>query len=262
VWRPPPSIRAERPELPAAIYPGPDDPLGAYALRLGWTNYLIHGTNKPDGVGRNVSHGCIRLYPEDIARLFAEVSVGTPVRTVNQPAAAGWAGNVLYVAVYPSRTQVEEIDTEKPVTPDPAPGVQEPVRAAAGQYAEAVDWDAVDKAADRRTGVPVRVGERPVVATNAAGPDEGDAPLHERDDSSDAPRSLSTDRDRAYDGRPAPPDDSGMARFDRPDPAQPDDAGPESGTRQSADPARQSSEDERTLDRIERMIERAAGQQQ
>jgi len=123
-WSPPHSIRAERPELPATVPPGPDNPLGAFALRLGWPSYLIHGTNKPDGVGRNVSHGCIRLLPEDIARLFAAVTVGTPVRTVDQPVTAGWIGDGLYVQVYPSKSQTEEIDIEQPVTPEPALGVR------------------------------------------------------------------------------------------------------------------------------------------
>lgn len=67
-WYPPPSIHAAELDLPKVVPPGPDNPLGNYALRLGWPSYLLHGTNKPDGVGRNVSHGCIRLYPEDIER--------------------------------------------------------------------------------------------------------------------------------------------------------------------------------------------------
>ena len=101
VWVPPPSIRAERPDLPIAIYPGPDDPLGAYALRLGWNNYLIHGTNKPDSVGRNVSHGCLHIYPEDIDKLFHEVPVGTQVRSIDQAVEAGWIDGRLYVEVHP-----------------------------------------------------------------------------------------------------------------------------------------------------------------
>ena len=159
-WYPPASIRAERPELPRVVPPGPDNPLGAFALHLGWPSYLIHGTNKPDGVGRNVSHGCIRLYPADIERLFREVGVGTPVRVVDQPVAAGWSGDALYVEVYPSKSQTEQIDTERPITPDPARGVRAVVTAAAGPDAGAVDWAAVNEAAWQRTGMPVRVAQK------------------------------------------------------------------------------------------------------
>ena len=162
-WYPPPSIRAERPELPAVVPAGPDNPLGAYALHLGWTSYLIHGTNKPDGVGRNVSHGCIRLYPEDIERVFNVVGVGTPVRAVDQPATAAWGPDGLYVQVYPSKSQVEEISIDRRPTPEPAQGVEAVVRTTAGHYAETVDWNAVAQAARQRTGVPVRVAPRPPV---------------------------------------------------------------------------------------------------
>ena len=176
VWYPPPSIRAQHEAdgdpLPAVVPAGPDNPLGAFALYLGWPKYLIHGTNKPDGVGRNVSHGCIHLYPEDIAQLFAMAPVGTPVRTVNQPAAAGWLGDRLYVEVHPSQAQTEEIDTERRVTSDPAQGVRELVQAQAGQYADGVDWDAVDAAANERSAMPVAVAQRPESARDAA-PDEG-----------------------------------------------------------------------------------------
>lgn len=159
-WRPPPSIHAERPDLPGAIPPGPENPLGAFAFYLGWPKFLIHGTNKPDGIGRNVSHGCIHLYPEDIARLFPNVPLGTPVRVVNQPATAGWEGDALYVAVYPTRAQAEAIDTEHPIPPDPARGVAKIVRAAAGEHVDAIDWSAVDRAAKERSGVPVLVARR------------------------------------------------------------------------------------------------------
>jgi L,D-transpeptidase ErfK/SrfK len=169
-WYPPPSIHAEKPELPAFVPPGPDNPLGAFALHLGWRNYLIHGTNKPDGVGRNVSHGCIRLYPEDIEELFGAVGVGTPVRTVDQPATAGRIGDRLYLAVYPSKTQIDEIDTERPVTYDPAEGVPAVVSAAAGRYADSVDWTAVDRAAQQRTGMPVTVADTSAYAGDAAYP--------------------------------------------------------------------------------------------
>jgi len=162
-WIPPASIRAQHAAegdiLPAMVRPGPDNPLGAFALHLGWPRILIHGTNKPDGVGRNVSHGCIHLYPEDIAQLFGMVRTGTPVRTLNEPAVAGWAGDRLYLMVHPTQKQVEQIDTARPATPDPARGVRQLVQRIAGQYAGAVDWTAVDRAATERTNMPVVVAD-------------------------------------------------------------------------------------------------------
>jgi L,D-transpeptidase ErfK/SrfK len=104
-WYPPESIREEHAAqgdpLPRVVPPGPDNPLGKYALRLEIPGYLIHGTNKAFGVGMRVSHGCIRMLPEDIAELFARIPVGTPVRIINQPVKAGWYGGDLYLEVHP-----------------------------------------------------------------------------------------------------------------------------------------------------------------
>lgn len=95
-WHVPRSIRREKPELPEVVPPGPDNPLGSHALRLSIGTVLIHGTNRPFGIGRKVSHGCIHLYPEDIPRLFREVRLGTPVSIVRQPVkVAVVAGRVL-----------------------------------------------------------------------------------------------------------------------------------------------------------------------
>ncbi len=99
----PASIRREHAEagdpLPAQVPPGPDNPLGAYVLGLGLPGYLIHGTNKPAGVGMRVSHGCVRLYPEDIDGLYDRVPIGTRVRIVNQPYLLGRGqGDVLLEA--------------------------------------------------------------------------------------------------------------------------------------------------------------------
>lgn len=104
-WIPTPSIRKEHAEngdpLPAVVPPGPDNPMGTHALRLGWPTYAIHGTNKPPSIGLRGTHGCLRMYPEDIVRMYSEVPVGTPVRVVNQPALFGWRGNLLYMQSYP-----------------------------------------------------------------------------------------------------------------------------------------------------------------
>jgi len=167
-WIPTKSARDENPDLPAVVEPGPDNPLGDYALRLGWTNYLLHGTNKPDGVGRNVSHGCIRLYPEDIDRLFHEAAVGTPVRVVDQAADAAWIGNGLYVEAHPSKQQADQIDVEQPMTPETLANLRQIVSAAAGDYAQAVDWSSVGQEDYRRTGRPVQVAARGAVSGGTA----------------------------------------------------------------------------------------------
>jgi lipoprotein-anchoring transpeptidase ErfK/SrfK len=78
-WYPPESIRKEQPDLPPVFPPGPDNPLGTRAMRLGNTSFLMHGTNKEYGIGMKVSHGCIRMYNEDVEKLFEVVDIGTPV---------------------------------------------------------------------------------------------------------------------------------------------------------------------------------------
>lgn len=99
-WYPPASIRKERPELPAFVPPGPDNPLGSHSMRLSGGSYLIHGTNRPWAVGRRVTHGCIRLYPEDIPVLFDMVKVGTKVTIVRQPIKVGQKNGNIYIEVH------------------------------------------------------------------------------------------------------------------------------------------------------------------
>ncbi len=104
-WTPPESIKKEHAEkgdpLPDVVPAGPDNPLGLFALRLGIPGYLIHGTNKPYGVGMRVSHGCVRMYPEDIEKLFPEVKLGMPVNIINQPVKVGWFNKKIYIEVHP-----------------------------------------------------------------------------------------------------------------------------------------------------------------
>ena len=100
-WHVPPSIREEDPTLPEVVPPGPENPLGAYALYLSRGAYAIHGTNRPWGIGRRVSHGCIRLYPEDIEALFPLVPIGTPVFIVYQPFKLGVREGKVYLQAFP-----------------------------------------------------------------------------------------------------------------------------------------------------------------
>lgn len=104
-WYPPASIRAEaaaRGEtLPDVVPPGPANPLGQYALRLSIPGYLIHGTDKPWGIGMRVTHGCLRLYPEHSEVVYNEVPVGSQVQIVNQPVKVGWLAGTLYMEVHP-----------------------------------------------------------------------------------------------------------------------------------------------------------------
>lgn len=108
VWHPPESIRLEHAAngdpLPAVVPPGPHNPLGAYALHLALPGeYRIHGTDidKIFGIGMQITHGCVRMYPEDIEALYNSVKVGTPVYIVKQPIKVGWLDNVLYIEAHP-----------------------------------------------------------------------------------------------------------------------------------------------------------------
>lgn len=156
-WYPPASVRAEHAEmgdpLPGIVPPGPDNPLGAFALGLSLHGYLIHGTNKPPGVGMRVSHGCIRLFPEDIEALYPRVEIGTPVHIVDQPVLAGWRDGRLYLEVH------------RPLSED-----RRDLAAEAGRVIEAalqradradadIDEDAVARILAERSGMPFPILE-------------------------------------------------------------------------------------------------------
>jgi L,D-transpeptidase ErfK/SrfK len=103
-WTVPTSIRKERAKegvhLPAKVSPGPDNPLGAYAMRLKQVTYLIHGTNEYEGVGRRSSAGCIRMFPEDIESLFPQVKCRERIYVVDLPYKIGWNKNRLYLEAH------------------------------------------------------------------------------------------------------------------------------------------------------------------
>ena len=100
-WYPPPSIKAEDPTLPDVVPPGPENPMGDYALYLSKGLYAIHGTNKIYSIGRRSTHGCIRLYPEDIKFLFKNVSIGTLVKIVYEPYKIAIENGEIYLQAFP-----------------------------------------------------------------------------------------------------------------------------------------------------------------
>ena len=111
-WYPPASIRREEPDLPPMVPPGPDNPLGTHALRLSKWSILIHGTDTPFAVGRRASHGCLRLYPEDIPVLYGQVPVGAEVRIVREPVKVGVRAGRIYVEIHPDEDAKVDLAAE------------------------------------------------------------------------------------------------------------------------------------------------------
>ena len=157
-WYPPKSVRETHLKddgdiLPDSIPPGPDNPLGEYAMRLGIPGgaYLIHGTNKPVGVGMQITHGCIRLYPEDIETLFAEVPLGMAVRIVNQRIKTGWIDGALYLEVHHPLDGVDPKDVED------LTALTRIIVAATLQRRVIIDWDAAERVFEEASGAPTRI---------------------------------------------------------------------------------------------------------
>jgi L,D-transpeptidase ErfK/SrfK len=157
-WYPTESVRAEHAQagdiLPERVPPGPDNPLGTRALRLaaGKGTYLIHGTNNPVAVGLAVTHGCIRMYPEDIEELFPQIAVGTHVRIVNEPVKVAWVDGELLLEAHPpvdAEGQSYEPDVDK---------FAELLRAAVGDATVAIHWDYAREVLARADGVLATVG--------------------------------------------------------------------------------------------------------
>jgi L,D-transpeptidase ErfK/SrfK len=158
-WTPPPSIIAEhladgdvlKPYYP----PGPDNPLGLFAFRLGVPGYLIHSTQKTNGIGMRVSHGCMRMYPEDIEKFFPLVKVGTPVNIINQPIKVGWYYDTLYMEVYPEMEETPATFEQRLQTAltllEQANGGQMPI----------VKGSILKQALAKPSGLPIAIFERP-----------------------------------------------------------------------------------------------------
>src|SRR5712672_2745962 len=151
-WIPTESVRAEHAQdgdiLPERVPPGPDNPLGDRALRLavGKGTYLIHGTNNPVAVGLAVTHGCIRMYPEDVADLFASIPVGTKVWLINEPVKIAYVDGKLLIEVHPpvdGEGQTAQLDLQV---------MSQKLRRGLGQDIAAIHWDFASKALEAATG--------------------------------------------------------------------------------------------------------------
>jgi L,D-transpeptidase ErfK/SrfK len=157
-WSPPESVRKEHAErgdpLPAVVKAGPDNPLGAFAMRLDIKPgaYLIHGTNNPMAVGMAITHGCIRMYPEDIEALFPLVPVNTPVWLINEPVKVARVDGQVWLEVHPpvdAEGQRAEVDLEK---------FYALANAALGETPAAIHWDFVMSTLQQASGLPQVIG--------------------------------------------------------------------------------------------------------
>lgn len=156
-WYPTASAREEDPTLGREVGPGPENPLGTHALYLDWPTYLIHGTIEPDGVGRRVSRGCIRLFPEDIIRLFEVADVDTPVRVIHDPVKLARVGQHVFLEVSPTLDEMTVLE-EKSQLPEIEPeDLRARIKSAAGDATPRIDWALAYQTAAQRRGVPVRI---------------------------------------------------------------------------------------------------------
>jgi L,D-transpeptidase ErfK/SrfK len=168
IWYPPESVRKEHAAagdpLPPLVPSGPDNPLGLFAMRLAAGNgtYLIHGTNNPIAVGLAVTHGCIRMYPDDVAALFPLVPVGTPVRLINEPLKVAWVDGELLLEAHPpvdAQGQSFEPDLEQ------FSGL---LQKAVGDSTVAIHWDYAREVLQKADGVIATVGLEADISPPAA----------------------------------------------------------------------------------------------
>jgi L,D-transpeptidase ErfK/SrfK len=162
IWIPTERMRKEDPKLPAIVHPGPENPMGTHSLYLGWPSYAIHGTDKPYSIGRRLSSGCIRMYPEDILTLFDNVAPGTRVTVVDQPIKTAWIDDQFFIQVHPTQEQSDILSHDaahQPVYPIKNDDVKL-IMNQAGADADKLDWVKVRKAIRERRGVPLIVARR------------------------------------------------------------------------------------------------------
>ena len=157
-WYPPKSVRQEYKEeglyLAPVIPAGPDNPLGKLAMRLDIPGgYFIHGTNKPDGVGMQVSHGCVRLFPEDIRLIFSLTNIGLQVKIIDEPFKIGILGNQIFLEIHETLV-TEDINISYK-------NIQSMIETfmIERQLEATIDWKRVREVLENKTGVPTLILE-------------------------------------------------------------------------------------------------------
>jgi L,D-transpeptidase ErfK/SrfK len=157
-WYPPESVRKEHiangDPLPKVVPAGPDNPLGDYAMRLavGHGSYMLHGTNNPMAVGMAITHGCIRMYPEDVAALFPLVPVGTKVWLINDPVKVAYVDGELLLEAHPP------VDSEGQTTEPNLELLSQQLDKAVGNDTAAIHWDLARDTLQAANGIPAVVG--------------------------------------------------------------------------------------------------------
>lgn len=161
-WHPPASIRAEHAAmgdpLPRSVPPGPDNPMGAWAVQLSAPGYFIHGSNKELGVGMRVSHGCMRMYNDDIAEFAQTVPPGTSLRIINRPVKVGWRHGKLHVEVHDALEEQRSTHVAEAAVADAIHLVRQQRKAID------IDWIEAKAAAVQVSGMPVNVSARRVAS--------------------------------------------------------------------------------------------------
>jgi L,D-transpeptidase ErfK/SrfK len=151
-WHVPASIaedhRKKGEPLPAKVLPGPENPLGEYALYLSKPTYLMHGTNKPASIGLRATNGCIRLYPEDVEKLYENTPVKTPVSIINQPYLVGQRNGVLYMEVHATAEDMDIAEFDK---------VYGKLKKIEKESGRSIEWSKVRKVLAEARGIPVPI---------------------------------------------------------------------------------------------------------
>jgi L,D-transpeptidase ErfK/SrfK len=156
-------MRAEDPTLPAVVPPGPENPMGTHSMYLGWPSYAIHGTDKPYSIGRRLSSGCIRMYPEDIITLYDNVKPGTLITVVDQPVKTAWIDDKYYVQVHPTQEQSDTLSHDgmtKPEYPIRDDDIKTILAGVGPTDGVTLQWDKIRSAVKDRRGIPIIVATK------------------------------------------------------------------------------------------------------